>query len=239
VKINPVFHVTAITHRRDALFQTLSISGKTLSRTDTAQLTTLRTEALVWRALENAIREPVAVYAPPATGGVYNVRCAIRQRNPGEARNAMSAVFACMANVKNVFIVDPDIDVFSDEQMEWAFATRLQPNHDVYVEENYRVSPLDPSLPEGIRVGSKSGYDMTLPFGGDRGFELSLPEVPAYTGPRFPSVRAALEDGPKYFEALMVAIGTADGRDVVRMLDELRQEGVLGRETAEGRYHLK
>ena len=239
VKINPVFHVTAITHRRDALFQTLSISGKTLSRTDTAQLTTLRTEALVWRALENAIREPVAVYAPPATGGVYNVRCAIRQRNAGEARNAMSAVFACMANVKNVFIVDPDIDIFSDEQMEWAFATRLQPNHDVYIEENYRVSPLDPSLPEGVRVGSKSGYDLTLPFGGERGFELSLPEVPSYTGPRFPSVRAALEDGPKYFEQLMVAIGTADGRDVVRLLDELRQEGVLAREAAEGRYHLK
>ena len=152
-----MFHVTAITHRRDALFQTLSISGKTLSRTDTAQLTTLRTEALVWRALENAIREPVAVYAPPATGGVYNVRCAIRQRNAGEARNAMSAVFACMANVKNVFVVDPDIDVFSDEQMEWAFATRLQPDHDVYVEEDYRVSPLDPSLPEGVRVGSKIG----------------------------------------------------------------------------------
>src|ERR1700722_7480761 len=239
VKTNPVFHVTAITHRSDALFQTLSISGKTLSRTDTAQLTTLRTEALVWRALENAIREPVAVYAPPATGGVYNVRCAIRQRNAGEARNAMSAVFACMGNVKNVFIVDPDIDVFSDEQMEWAFATRLQPKSDVYVEENYRVSPLDPSLPPGARVGSKSGYDLTLPFGGERGFELSLPEVPSYVGPRFPSVRAALEDGPKYFEQLMVAIGTADGRDVVRMLDELRQEGVLARETDEGRYLLK
>ena len=46
-------------------------------------------------------------------------------------------------------------------------------------------------------------------------------------------------DGPKYFEQLMVAIGTADGREVVRMLDELRQEGVLARETAEGRYHLR
>ena len=174
VKTNPVFHITAITHRKDALFQTLSISGKTLSRTDTAQLTTLRTEALVWRALQNAIREPVAVYAPPATGGVYNVRCAIRQRNAGEARNAMSAVFACMGNVKNVFVVDPDIDIFSDEQMEWAMATRLQPDHDVYIESGYRVSPLDPSLPPDQKVGSKSGYDLTLPFGMERGIELSL-----------------------------------------------------------------
>ena len=31
VKNNPVFHLTAITHRRDALFQTASISGKRLA----------------------------------------------------------------------------------------------------------------------------------------------------------------------------------------------------------------
>ena len=44
VKRNPVFHVTAITHRNDALFQTSTIGGKTLGRTDTAQLSALRTE---------------------------------------------------------------------------------------------------------------------------------------------------------------------------------------------------
>jgi UbiD family decarboxylase len=238
VKTNPVFHVTAITHRRDALFQTLSISGKTLSRTDTAQLTTLRTEVLVWRALEVAIREPVAVYASPATGGVYNVRVAIRQRNAGEARNAISAVFACMANVKNVFVVDADIDVFSDEHMEWALATRFRPDRDVHVERGFRVSPLDPSLDPNSNVGSKAGFDLTLPFGGARSLELSLPEPPNFTGPRFASIRDALLDGPKHFAQLMAALGTADGREVVVMLDDLRQAGVLGREPGEGRYLL-
>jgi len=238
VKINPVFHVTAITHRRDALFQTLSISGKTLSRTDTAQLTTLRTESLVWRALEIAIREPVAVYASPATGGVYNVRVAIRQRNAGEALNAISAVFASMANVKNVFVVDPDIDIFSDEQMEWALATRFRPDRDVHVAKGYRVSPLDPSLDPDSKTGSKAGFDLTLPFGGERSLELSLPEPPDFTGPRFPSVRDALLDGPKYFAQLMVALGSADGREVVLMLDELRGAGELGRDPVEGRYSL-
>src|SRR5215831_19271582 len=67
VKTNPVFHVTAITRRRDALFETLTIGGASMSRTDTAQLAALRTEVLVWRALETAVREPVAVYAPAAT----------------------------------------------------------------------------------------------------------------------------------------------------------------------------
>jgi 2,5-furandicarboxylate decarboxylase 1 len=43
VKTNPVFHVTAVTRRRDALFETLTIGGATMSRTDTAQLAALRT----------------------------------------------------------------------------------------------------------------------------------------------------------------------------------------------------
>ena len=150
---------------RDALFQTLTIGGATMSRTDTAQLTTLRTEVLIWRALETAIREPVAVYAPPATGGVYNVRIAMRQRVPGEARNAIAAAFGSQANVKNVFVVDPDIDIFSDEQMEWALATRFQPDRDFVVASGFRTIPLDPSLASHGSLGAKAGYDLTMPIG--------------------------------------------------------------------------
>src|SRR5499427_1528411 len=65
VKRNPVFHLTAITRRHDALFQTATIGGKNLGRTDTAQLNALRTEVMVWRALETAVREVKAVYATP------------------------------------------------------------------------------------------------------------------------------------------------------------------------------
>ena len=237
VKTNPVFHVTAITRRRDAVFQTLSISGPTMSRTDTAHLTTLRTEVLAWRALENAIREPVAIYAPPATGGVYTVRAAIRQRFPGEARNAIAAVFSSLANVKNVFVVDPDIDIFSDEQMEWALATRFQPDRDLFVEGGFRASPLDPSLSPGAATGSKAGFDLTLPIGTGGGLESQIPSPPTYAGARFPSLRAALADGPKYFEALMAAVASDDGRDVMRGLDDLRRGGFLGRDE-DGRYSL-
>src|SRR5260370_28060612 len=45
VKKNPVFHLTAITHRKDALFQTVTIRRKQLGRTDTAHLTTVTTES--------------------------------------------------------------------------------------------------------------------------------------------------------------------------------------------------
>ena len=131
VKRNPVFHLTAITHRKDALFQTVTIGGKHLGRTDTAQLTTVKTESAAWAGLVTAVREPVACFATPSSGGMYNVRVSIRQRVPGEARNAIAAVFGSMAEAKQVFVFDDDIDVFSDEQCDWGAGDALpgRPRH--------------------------------------------------------------------------------------------------------------
>jgi 2,5-furandicarboxylate decarboxylase 1 len=235
LKRNPVFHLTAITRRKDALFQTSTIGGYALARTDTAQLSGLRTEVMIWRALEVAVREPVAVCATTSSGGMFNVRVALRQRVPGEARNAIVACLGALANIKNVFVVDPDIDIFSDQQMDWALATRFQPDRDLIVLPGMRTLPLDPSLPAGTRVGAKAGFDLTWPFGtGDR-LEARVPEPPRFEGKRFTSVEAALADGPKFFEQLMTAVGSRDGREVVRALDAVRQSSSLDRDN-EGRY---
>jgi UbiD family decarboxylase len=235
LKRNPVFHLTAITRRKDALFQTATIGGKFLARTDTAQLCALRTEVMIWRALEGAVREPLGVCATTSSGGMFNVRVSLRQRVPGEARNAISACFASLANIKNVFVVDPDIDIFSDEQMDWALATRFQPDRDLVVMNSMRTLPLDPSL-VGDRVGAKAGFDLTWSFGAGARLEASVPEPPHYQGKTFPSVAAALADGPKFFEELMTAVGSRDGRDIVLTLDGLRDSG-LDRDE-QGRYVL-
>jgi len=238
VKQNPVFRCTAITRRRDAIFQTTTIGGYHMSRTDSAPLVALRTEATVWQALQSAVREPLNVYATTATGGMFNVRIALRQRVPGEARNAILAAFACLANVKNVFVVDPDIDIYSDEQIDWALATRFQPDRDIIIESGLRALPLDPSLAGGSRIGAKAGFDLTWPFGSGGALERTVPMPPAYQGRRFADLRAALNDGPKYFEELMTALGSRDGREIVRALDALRQEGLLIREER-GRWALR
>jgi 2,5-furandicarboxylate decarboxylase 1 len=238
VKRNPVFHVTAITHREDALFQTSTIGGKTLGRTDTAQLSALRTEISIWGALEAAVREPVAVYATTSSGGAFNVRVALRQRVPGEGRNAIAACLGALANCKNVYVVDPDVDIFSDEQMDWAMATRFQPDRDLIVMSGMRTLPLDPSLPSGSRVGAKAGYDLTWPFGQSNRLEVRVPAAPTFAGSRFPSVEAALANGPKFFEDLMAAVGSRDGREVVRALGALRGNQTLDRD-GEGRYFIK
>jgi 2,5-furandicarboxylate decarboxylase 1 len=237
VKRNPVFHLTAITRRSDALFQTATIGGRTMGCTDTAQLVALRSEAVVWQALQTAVREPIAVYCTTASGGAFNVRVALRQRVPGEARNAIVAVFGCQINAKNVFVVDPDIDIFSDTQIDWALATRFQPDRDLIVLGGFRTLPLDPSLAGGARVGAKAGFDLTWPFGTAGRLETSIPEPPRFVGKRFASVQAALDDGPKHFEELMTALGSRDGREVVRALDALRHDPGLERDER-GRYAL-
>jgi 2,5-furandicarboxylate decarboxylase 1 len=236
VKRNPLFHLTAITKRADALFQTISIGGYAMSNTDTAQISALRTEVMVWRTLETAVREPVAVHATTSSGGSFNVRVALRQRAPGEVRNAIHAVMGSLANVKNVFVVDPDVDVTSDEQMDWALATRFQGDRDIVVGESMRTLPLDPSL-DGRRMGAKTGFDLTWPFGKTEALETSVPMPLRLSGRRFGSVGEALADGPKYFAELMAAIGSTDGREIVRELSALRTQAGFGRDER-GRYLL-
>ena len=77
----------------------------------------------------------------------------------------VTACLGALANIKNVFVVDPDIDIFSDQQMDWALATRFQPDRDLIVMSGTRTLPLDPSLPAGTRVGAKAGFDLTWTFG--------------------------------------------------------------------------
>jgi len=99
-----------------------------------------------------------------------------------------------------------------------------------------RTLPLDPSL-TGARTGAKAGFDLTWPFGTGARIETRVPEPPRFQGARFPSVAAALAHGPKFFEELMAAVGSRDGREIVRALDALRQKG-LDRD-GEGRYFIQ
>jgi UbiD family decarboxylase len=238
VKHNPLFHLTAITHRKDALFQTATIGGRHLGYTDTAQLSAVKTETAVWSSLKFAIREPIAVCATPTSGGMYNVRVSMKQRYPGEPRNALAAVFSSMGEAKHVFVFDEDIDVFSDEQCDWAFATRFQGDRDLLTGTGFRTVPLDPSL-GGARTGAKVGFDCTIPFGKHASFEFSVPEPPVLPRrDRRNSVIDALAEGPTSFQELMASLGSRDGRDVVRELDELYALDKLGRRE-DGRYVLK
>ena len=51
-------------------------------------------------------------------------------------------------------------------------------------------------------------------------------------------MREALASGPKYFEELMAATGSDDGREIVLALETLRGEGVVEQDRDDGRYRL-
>ncbi|UIY28160.1 UbiD family decarboxylase [Neorhizobium galegae] len=200
VKTNPVFHVTAITHRRDALFQTATISGNRMDFTDTSNLEALRMEMNVWKTLRDVVRQPVAVYAPVAAGGSMSMRFSIRQTYPGEARSALYAVLGAVG-VKNVFVVDPDIDIFDDSQMEWAFGTRFQADRDLVIATGVRLSPLDPSL-HGSRSGAKAGYDLTWPMQHAQNWEARHAAGSVLSRQAFPLARSGFEGWRQTFRGV-------------------------------------
>jgi 3-polyprenyl-4-hydroxybenzoate decarboxylase len=151
----------------------------------------------------------------------------------------MAAAFACQANIKHVFVVDPDIDVYSDQQMDWALATRFQADRDLMIANGFRAMPLDPSL-EGSRTGAKLGFDLTLPLlapGASRALEhmIPTPPLPASGPARASSPEQALAAGPLTFAELMRAIGSRDGRELVRWMEAEHEAGRLHRDEA-GRW---
>jgi 3-polyprenyl-4-hydroxybenzoate decarboxylase len=167
---------------------------------------------------------------------MYNVRVSLRQRNPGEARNAIAAVFCSSGDVKHVFVVDDDVDVFSDEQIDWALATRFQADRDFVVASGFRCVPLDPSL-QGSRTGAKGGFDCTKPFGKGSSVEFTVPHPPQMPQRPHRSLEAALTEGPATYLELMAALGTRDGREILRDFGKLYEQGRLKR-LQDGRYTL-
>ena len=70
---------------------------------------------------------------------------------------------------KHAVVVDDDIDVYNALDVEWAIATRVQADRDVFIIPGARAKPLDPSLPVVpagvVPTGAKVGIDATIPEG--------------------------------------------------------------------------
>jgi 2,5-furandicarboxylate decarboxylase 1 len=238
IHMDPVFTCTAITMRKDAMYQTLQHgSAFVLDQTDSACITELRTEANVMKILKSVIQEPVAVSSRSLSGGGGTLRISMKQHRPGEARNAMLAVFGAMTQIKAIYVFDEDVDPNDDGQCEWAMGTRFQADQDIVMVTGLMGKPMDPSL-QGRRTGAKAGFDCTRPFGRNQDIVQMRCAAKVFDGPaRFQTVEQALEAGPLFYSHVVEAVGSKDGREVAMALDELRDQGRLGRDK-DGRYHL-
>ena len=156
-EMNPVFEVTAVTMRHDALY----LAGLTgVPTTDNHVLKVFAYESNLLENLRRAFPEVSGVCFPDWGGVQYAAVIAIKQRYKGQARHVILAALGDPSRPKWVIVVDDDIDVFNTEAVSWAITTRSQPAEDLIVVPRVAGGPLDPSAPEK-EVISVWGLDAT------------------------------------------------------------------------------
>lgn len=159
----PVFKVKCITHRRKPLYETVNI-GKPPSEANF--LTEMGFSLELTRAVKQYLPEVTAVRSVMAHGLVTAIQVDKKRRYKGIAQRAGNMVWTMKSHVKNVFVIDNDIDIWSPDDILWAFATRCQANKSVHIVPNVSGVRLDPSEPYGGEEGisAKLVIDCTEPF---------------------------------------------------------------------------
>ena len=87
----------------------------------------------------------------------------IAKNKEGDGVNAILAAFTGHTSMKQVIVVDDDVNIFDDREVEWAVATRIQGEKIIKI-PGAAGSSLDPSAD---KVTWKIGYDATLPLDAD------------------------------------------------------------------------
>ncbi len=147
-----VVKVKAITHRKGAYFQDI-----TVGHLDHMLLSTIPMEANLYRAVRAMVPSIKAVRVPSP----FTCYVSIEQRLAGQGKNAILAALGADLYMKRIVVVDHDIDVFDDRAVNWAIATRCQPDRDVMIVSGTRGSDLDPSTAGNDGYSSKWGVDAT------------------------------------------------------------------------------
>ena len=166
----PVLKVTAITHRRKPIFQTLVGPGL-----EHVNLLGIPTEASILRLVEDSLPGRLAnVYAHPSGGGKYLAIMQIRKNkatDEGRQRQAALTAFAAFAELKHIILVDEDVDIYSTDDVLWAMTTRYQGDVSTVFIPNVFCHVLDPSSSPAFRPASsgpgiacKVIYDCTVPY---------------------------------------------------------------------------
>jgi 2,5-furandicarboxylate decarboxylase 1 len=156
----PVIEVSAITHRRNPIYQA-ALTG--MPTTENHILKQLPLEASYYWQLKKEFPGVTAVHFPAA--GTVGMTCviAMKQAYECEARNLIAAMIGTRRN-KITVVVDDDIDITDMEKVWWAITTRTQADEDVIIFPRVMATAMDPSVRK-LRVGSSLGIDATVPFG--------------------------------------------------------------------------
>lgn len=87
----------------------------------------------------------------------------IKKQTEGDAKNVMMAALSAHPSLKHCVIVDEDINIFDPVDVEYAVATRVKGDDDIFIIPKARGSSLDP-VAEIDGTTTKVGVDATKSF---------------------------------------------------------------------------
>lgn len=98
----------------------------------------------------------------------------IKKKNQADPKKIIKKIFSIHRSLKQVTVVDEDIDPNSADAVEYAMATRFQADKDLVIIKNVRGSSLDPSSDQKKLRTAKMGIDATKPLSKNpEGFEIA------------------------------------------------------------------
>tara|TARA_B100001250_G_scaffold63806_1_gene50217 strand:+ start:7002 stop:8327 length:1326 start_codon:yes stop_codon:yes gene_type:complete len=161
IRLEPVIEYDKIHHRNSPIFHALIPAGvEHMTLMGMPRAPTIKT----------AVSEVVTCTDVYLTDGGSGWLSSVVQIIPEEKGDGMKAIKAALdghKSMKQVIVVDDDIDVTNSSRVEWALMTRWQPDKDTLILSDQKGSSLDPSR-SSDGTTSKIGMDATIEPGIDR-----------------------------------------------------------------------
>jgi 2,5-furandicarboxylate decarboxylase 1 len=152
--MSPVFELHCVTQRSDAVYHDYGSGLPDALVPDNMVL-----EAKLLRIARQTTAEARNVYVP-VSGRRFHAYVQLGEVAPETRRRLLRALLE-FRRVKHVVLVNDDIDLFDEEQVMWAVATRTQMDRDALIIGGLPGSMLDPSLSPGESNTAKMGIDAT------------------------------------------------------------------------------
>ncbi len=109
----------------------------------------------------------------PKSGTHFHAYLSLKKTAEGQARHALMLLMGLDNYIKLAVAVDEDVDVFNEQEVLWALATRFQADTDMFSVPKVFCNRLDPSSIDGM--SAKLALDATAPLKWDVA-RTTLPE---------------------------------------------------------------
>jgi UbiD family decarboxylase len=156
-----VFQVNAIRYREKAIFHDITPAMSSEHIT----IVSIQREGDIEKFLKQNLPNIKAVHSPLSSCGIFHCYVSMKKTAEGQAQQVILTTLGMDHHIKMVVVVDEDVDVFNEQEVLWAMATRLQADRGVMVFPNMMGETLDPSTDELSRT-AKMGIDATKPLSG-------------------------------------------------------------------------